>query len=257
MDINNEEKAYWLGFIVADGCVLWSKKNKCVSIRLAQKDNEHVRQFAKAVGYNSEIKKSRIDLYSKKMASCLIDLGVTPRKTFSVRPWIGDASLMQHYWRGVFDGDGCVTYHDKKRKSGKTYRQWAVSLVGNKSIIYGFKKFVLTNAKGPYNKGNCKPHSSIWHCTYGGIRPCQTVVKLLYNNSKVHLHRKKQLVDSLMEAQLKKSIIAHMKPKELMPLYNKHKNWSKVAKHLGVSHNGMYKHARKLGLTRRNWNPIS
>ena len=43
--INNEEKAYWLGFFAGDGSITENK----VRLRLANKDREHLQKFKKAV----------------------------------------------------------------------------------------------------------------------------------------------------------------------------------------------------------------
>ena len=67
-------------------------------------------------------------------------------------------------------------------------------------------------------------------------------------NANIYLGRKYKLAYNIINEELPKTITSHYTEKELIPLYEKHGNWSKVAKELGVSHNGMYKHIRKLGL---------
>ena len=44
--IDSEEKAYWLGFLYADGCV--HSENNSISINIT--DLEHVKKFQKAIG---------------------------------------------------------------------------------------------------------------------------------------------------------------------------------------------------------------
>lgn len=54
--IETEEKAYWLGFIAADGCI---RKNKSgsyeLSIHLAEKDIEHLAAFKSAIQSDHKI----------------------------------------------------------------------------------------------------------------------------------------------------------------------------------------------------------
>jgi hypothetical protein len=44
--INTEEKAYWLGFIAADGCVT---DKGCLQILLSRKDRDHLELFKKHI----------------------------------------------------------------------------------------------------------------------------------------------------------------------------------------------------------------
>ena len=46
-DINTAEKAYWLGFLAADGCNYQRKQNATISLRLSQKDINHLEKFKK------------------------------------------------------------------------------------------------------------------------------------------------------------------------------------------------------------------
>jgi hypothetical protein len=44
-NVDSAEKAYWLGFIAADGCVYTREKNATIRIALSQKDKEHLKKF--------------------------------------------------------------------------------------------------------------------------------------------------------------------------------------------------------------------
>lgn len=59
--IDTEEKAYWLGFLYADGCVQENKKRKRCILELAEKDKEHLILFAKKIRKNFDEK----TLYSR------------------------------------------------------------------------------------------------------------------------------------------------------------------------------------------------
>ncbi|MEJ2251040.1 MAG: hypothetical protein P8Y97_15480 [Candidatus Lokiarchaeota archaeon] len=48
-DINNKEKAYWLGFLCADGYINKTRKGR-FGIELSSKDKNHLRYFCKTVG---------------------------------------------------------------------------------------------------------------------------------------------------------------------------------------------------------------
>lgn len=127
--IDTEEKAYWLGFISADG---WISKNNetgsgCVGIELQYGDIEHLKKFNKSISGNYRItdkwktcslslknpeKKNHmcsIRVYSTVMYNSLVSLGLTSNKSFDLFfPNIPN-ELRKHYLRGYFDGNGCFS----------------------------------------------------------------------------------------------------------------------------------------------------
>jgi DNA-binding transcriptional regulator WhiA len=61
-DINTSEKAYWLGFIVADGYV----SDSVLSLALSNKDEEHLKKFLLFCGSNSPISSKLLIFAIKK-----------------------------------------------------------------------------------------------------------------------------------------------------------------------------------------------
>lgn len=117
-DINNERKAYWLGFFTADGYV---SDNNRIELCLAEIDKKHVELFKHDIKSNHKIslKKTtinnktfnayRINITDKELANDLKKLGLNNKKSYTASiPKINN-ELMPHYIRGLFDGDGCVT----------------------------------------------------------------------------------------------------------------------------------------------------
>jgi len=112
--------AYILGFVTADGNILKRKgrKNSYV-FNITSKDREHLKNIADNLGPNiklglkgngsSKIKNcSYFQLCNRQMCLDLIDLGIVPRKTYSlVMPQIPE-EYFADYVRGFFDGDGSV-----------------------------------------------------------------------------------------------------------------------------------------------------
>ena len=132
-DINTEEKAYWLGFLTADG---WINKNEktnagVVGTEIQYGDIEHLKKFNKSLEGNYKItdrwkecsitskdktKKNHmccLRIFSQQMYNSLVKLGFTNNKSYDVD--IPDISneLLPHYLRGYFDGDGCFSYTSK------------------------------------------------------------------------------------------------------------------------------------------------
>lgn len=122
-DIDTEEKAYWLGFMMADGYVYRkqtkTKDSYMVGIKLQKKDEIIIQKFKKTLKTNARIKKvnskrgektyeaREISFYSEKMAFDLMKNGVIPRKTGKETiPKNLKKRLLSHFVRGYFDGDG-------------------------------------------------------------------------------------------------------------------------------------------------------
>ena len=133
--IDTPEKAYILGFIVADGTV--HKNGKVVDIAVKTSDENILRAIAKATGCNAPIgrkvstgyggvarESARLHLSRRKLVSDLGLLGVHPNKTFTATYPVVDASLERHLVRGLWDGDGYV---------GKQQ----FSLIGTDAVVEG------------------------------------------------------------------------------------------------------------------------
>lgn len=117
--INSEEKAYWLGFIFADGCIKSDKAYR-LTIELGNIDIDHLKKFKHSICSNHPIKTrknrntSSVSVHSKKLVFDLERFGCIQNKTF-----LGfidenqiDSKYYGHFLRGYVDGNG---YIDKKR----------------------------------------------------------------------------------------------------------------------------------------------
>lgn len=125
--IDVEEKAYFLGFILADGSI--DEKRGKLKIALAEKDYEILEKFNKIMGSNVRINKYKrktsfvassqsceLVFCSPKIVQDLKQIGITERKTFIVKPPEIRSDLKKHFWRGVMDGDGHVSLCKPKNK---------------------------------------------------------------------------------------------------------------------------------------------
>lgn len=208
--IDTEPKAYWLGFILADGCMLWSEKtrNYGLSIALQAADIDHLRLLENDLGgsrlpqIDLRTQSAKLVWYSKYMASRLIDLGIRPRKS-----GIEDLplprfpeSLARHFWRGYFDGDGSLTIQVLGPNLGLNFR---VSLAGSRTILnkfqcwaeeeIGVRRQKIVTARNSH--GNSKT------CVFylGGNRQVAALTTELYQNSSRMLKRKYEVHLALLE----------------------------------------------------------
>jgi len=132
-NIDSEEKAYWLGFIYADGNI--SKNIDRFEMNLGQIDLEHMNKFKDFLKYKGEIRFSTKfnDRYNKSYTLCRISsrsihlvqtlnsCGCIPNKSlmleFPNENIFKDKSLIKHFIRGYWDGDGSLTYNDKAHRN--------------------------------------------------------------------------------------------------------------------------------------------
>ena len=132
-EIDTEEKAYWLGFLTADGWINKNDKNNAgvTGIELQYGDINHLKKFNKSIGGNYQItdrwkpctistkdkeKKHHlccIRIFSLTMYNSLVDKGFTKDKSYDYHIPILRKDLIRHYVRGYFDGDGCFTFTNK------------------------------------------------------------------------------------------------------------------------------------------------
>lgn len=115
-----DEVAYWLGYLVTDGCVsidvfagktprlvlVQSRAHRCQCERLKaflECANEVEDYLNETFGVVREF--SRLQVTSQRLADDLKAWGIRPAKTgtVGVHPGLRDSA---HFWRGVIDGDG-------------------------------------------------------------------------------------------------------------------------------------------------------
>jgi hypothetical protein len=203
-NIDTEEKAYFLGFILADGYV--SKYG--LVIALQPKDREILEKFVKCIKGNNNIldyhdHKStfglqsycRLSINSSKMKSDLNKLGLHNNKTNDVIAPIIKEELERHFWRGVYDGDGWISsyeftpkYKNKKTNKITTYPkkiELEVGICGHLNTMESFYKFL---EKNKISSGKIAKIKSIYR-----VRIAKHKIKFLefiYKDANIFLKRK-------------------------------------------------------------------
>lgn len=123
-NIDSEEKAYWLGFMYADGYITnnsFGFSINSIDINHAIKFNESLQATNpiheyKGTGYNKDSIMCRTLLTSAKTVNDLIAKGCIRNKTLQLKfptEDIVSKSLMHHFIRGYMDGDGSINYHNR------------------------------------------------------------------------------------------------------------------------------------------------
>lgn len=202
--IDTEEKAYWLGFLYADGCVhdIYSKtgnlKSYVMMLSLARIDRKHIEKLNKSLKSNYEIKDyiaksnggeyeiSKLTICNTSFCKNLISSGCVPRKSLILEfpnEDILPKKLIRHFIRGYFEGDGCVYFNEFANTT-----KCSVSFIGTELFLRSIQRianeevgFTFTNLNG---KGNAK------QVGWGGVHNCVAWYLYMYKDATIYLDRK-------------------------------------------------------------------
>ena len=200
-NIDSEEKAYWLGFIAADGCVYKNKQSYRLQINLKGSDINHLKKFQKAICSDYKITEKKVGkaqsntcqlkINSTKMCNDLIKNNIIERKSIIFEPPILNKNLMNHFIRGYFDGDGWITSY--KRKDSNGYRN-EVGIIGGKKALNYFIDFL---PKG-FSKYEKYKDDKIIQISGSSIKTISETYNYLYENATIFLDRKKNVFENIM-----------------------------------------------------------
>ena len=200
-NIDSEEKAYWLGFIAADGCVYKNKQSYRLQINLKGSDIDHLKKFQKAICSDYKITEKKVGkaqsntcqlkINSTKMCNDLIKNNIIERKSIIFEPPILNKNLMSHFIRGYFDGDGWITSY--KRKDSNGYRN-EVGIIGGKKALNYFIDFL---PKG-FSKYEKYKDDKIIQISGSSIKTISETYNYLYENATIFLDRKKNVFENIM-----------------------------------------------------------
>lgn len=193
--IDTEEKAYWLGYLCADGTVSCVPNQKSggnqYQISVVSKD-EDIFKFAHALGYpqNKVVKRDgyfEISLASKRMHDDLVRLGCGHHKTetLAVLPDV-PSDLLRHLVRGFFDGDGTIHY---------TNGHLVFGICGTKKLME-YMREVLHVACATRKNHAITHHPSagkVWYLEYNGNKQCTRIFGWLYQGATVYMDRKREV----------------------------------------------------------------
>lgn len=185
-EINTEEKAYWAGFIAADGNI--RKDFHKMRIELNIQDKEHLEKFKKNIEGNMPIRENirfnnhscYIDLNSVKICKDLNKIGITPNKslTLDVNLSMIKKECIHHFYRGYFDGDGSLCY---SAQDGKV--RWQISFIGTEKFLtemmnfYGIKHQLSTCGNN-------------FRFNFSKFSDVKYITSILYQDANIYLDRK-------------------------------------------------------------------
>lgn len=194
--IDTEEKAYWLGFLYADGSQNGNQFQMCLKID----DKDHLEKFRIAIGAEHTVKEiikknhkkgigALFQVSSKYFCQSLQECGCVKNKTLIVKFPNINANLHRHFIRGIFDGDGTIGIMNKKYG----YKKWTIysashefcNSIHNILTQNGIKNKLY---KRIYKDGRAPGYNVEVHCKNEFTK----LYHYLYNSATIFLERKEK-----------------------------------------------------------------
>ena len=190
--IDSNDKAYFLGLIIADGCLGNSSTitniRKFFSIELTEEDKYILEIFNQMANFNKKLiishKKDlkpryKLSISSSKIYDDLYALGVRERKS-KVGTSIPNLKekFIPHFIRGVFDGDGIA------------FSSGYIGFCGDYNLLNQIKEYLVNkgmkNAKIWFNKSN-----NIYYMQWSAIADRRKFFEIIYKDKEnLYLKRK-------------------------------------------------------------------
>ena len=201
--IDTPEKAYWIGFLYADGYLTKRTGSNSVGITISNEDIQHLYKFKSAVQFTGDINTytsfkgfqqegvpySRISIISQHMCDSLERNGMYYNKSGIIKFPTDEqvpTRFHSHFIRGYFDGNGCLTHgsvHEHK------VTQYKVSICSTHEMLRGIEKcFELKQLHALYKRH--KNDVNNYSLDIGGNKQVVNILNYLYANATVYLDRK-------------------------------------------------------------------
>lgn len=204
-NIDSEEKAYWLGFLFADGCVSYSLKRKSYNLELslAEKDLNHIEKFKlfmksnRKIVFREKTKSYRFIIGSKKICGDLIKLGCTNKKSLTLKFPISliSKTLYFPFIRGYFDGNGSISHCN--------YTTPNLTIIGTLEFLSEIKN--IFNFKDNSIKKD-KRHLNNTFYIKPNVSETMNFLNIIYNNSNIFLERKKEIYKKIFNCRVGKKL---------------------------------------------------
>ena len=208
--IDNEQKAYWLGFLYADGCVT-NLSVYSLRLSLQARDAEHIEKFRQIICPEAKIERymaretvsgrefpaARAIFNCKELVENLIDLGCYPDKTEIISfPYDKmPPRLYRHFLRGYFDGDGNVQLTKKLRvKPYCSFRLCGASL----EMMLELQDMLVNSAgiaKNSITEDKRASRNHLYTFQNSARKDVKNIYEYLYKGATVWLPRKREKIE--------------------------------------------------------------
>ena len=187
----SEARDYWLGFLLADGCVSYVvDAQPALVVHLAKRDVGHLRLFRRFLGstHTIGIKKNSVIFQVRSHTLC------EPIARLRAGRISGSLQTSRDFWRGVIDGDGSLAIMP-------AYGVWKtpfaiLHLCGTKEILHRFLRFANRHVKTSRRPSKIK-RANAYQVSFTH-RSARELVSVLYRNCHVSLSRKQRIANKII-----------------------------------------------------------
>lgn len=214
--INSPDKAYWLGYLIADGTMReYMPKHYQTCLELGIKDKQVVENFAKDIKLDIKIQytktKARLIITDTEFASYLLFLGMIPRKTGKEQYPNIPSKFNRDFIRGYFDGDGCIRFTIKPRVRSKFH-----IVCANYDFLLNIKTILEKEANVVFSPAalhkKYTKDTKVWELETANLPNIAKIYDYLYP-AKRFLKRKKSKFDQFLQYYIKsKRVIKRYSP---------------------------------------------
>jgi hypothetical protein len=228
--IDSEYKAYILGLIYADGCLVapFNNRQGRLSIAMQLEDGYILEKLRMDIVGKSfivkhspnqqkagEKKQAVVNISSQEIFNTLVTIGCPPNKTVVGMTFpILDTSLMHHFIRGFFDGDGCITVDFPRNKyvsriTGKRLRdrkpvRGRIAFTGTDlEFLNTIVSYLPCTTHRIVSVVKRQRIYTIWIERQKDVIQC---MQYLYQDAQYYLTRKKLKVDMLISSQAESTL---------------------------------------------------
>ena len=207
--IDSEAKAYWLGVMFADGNVSLNRSNTG-QLFISSIDKEWINQFKKDIHFTGNLLKEthnhyhrdiwKLHITSDRLFHDLCKHGCVPCKSNIIQFPIIKESLVHHFIRGYFDGDGTVSI--SKYLSLKDYTTLKSGFCsGSRIFLERLIQYIPTRSK------TVKYYGSVYTVSYS-VKDSYILYNYMYSDATVFLERKKKKFEQYSEERRSTTIIS-------------------------------------------------
>lgn len=192
----SQEMAYVFGFITADGNLQKPKRGHLIHI--AADDYDIIAKIKSVMDMEGRILEKKrkngkisysLRFSDKTIFDDLLKLGITPRKSLTIKPPSIPIKFLWDYIRGFFDGDGCV-YLRNTKYPGKLHSLLYTGSPHLANFLYKKCRAVLPEYKGRIMVRKKKNNHYILHF---GQKDSETLYNYLYKNATLFMKRKHEV----------------------------------------------------------------
>lgn len=202
-NIDTEAKAYFLGLIIADGCIHYSSHNSepMLCLTMQTKDKYILEEFKRQIKSNKIITYDKrgcynIQIISTQIVNDLKKYGVTPRKGLTIEfPKNISDIMMPHFIRGLIDGDGSISFYSRPNRN--THTKAIRMCKGNKQFLIDFTNYLHKSLNIP-TVSIYQEKENLWSVAYRQVNVLYKLIHYLYDDATIYLMRKYNICNQIL-----------------------------------------------------------